>query len=163
MRSLAIDERVLIAGGGPVGVVTALALAQRGFPVTVFEADAHVNDAPRAATTHPATLELLADLGLIGEVIRQGLTARTFQFRDRPSGALIAEFDHELLGQDTRFPFVVQCEQHKLARLAIARLQAIPGAEEDRGERCRSVIRGRAERVPLRDFGASGSRSRKGA
>jgi 3-(3-hydroxy-phenyl)propionate hydroxylase len=126
---MTIDERVLIAGGGPVGVVTALALAQRGFPVTVFEADALVSDAPRAASTHPATLELLADLGLIDEVIRQGLTARTFQFRDRPSGALIAEFDHELLRQDTRFPFVVQCEQHKLARLAIARLRAIPGAE----------------------------------
>jgi len=97
--------------------------------VTVFEADADVNEAPRAATTHPATLELLADLGLIEEVIGQGLTARTFQFRDRPSGALIAEFDHELLRQDTRFPFVVQCEQHKLARLAIARLQSAPGVE----------------------------------
>jgi 3-(3-hydroxy-phenyl)propionate hydroxylase len=123
------DERVLIAGAGPVGVVTALALAQRGFPVTVFEADAHINDAPRAATTHPATLELLAELGLIEEVIRRGLTARTFQFRDRPSGALVAEFDHDVLRQDTRFPFVVQCEQHKLARMAVERLRAIPGTE----------------------------------
>ncbi len=122
-------ERILIAGGGPVGVVTALALAQRGFPVTVFEAEARINDAPRAATTHPATLELLADLGLSEEVIRQGLTARTFQFRDRPSGELIAEFDHETLRQDTRFPFVVQCEQHKLARIALERLRALPGAE----------------------------------
>src|SRR5688572_8573853 len=126
---MTINERVLIAGGGPVGVVTALALAQHGFPVTVFEADALVNEAPRAATTHPATLELLADLGLIEEVIRQGLIARTFQFRDRPSGELIAEFDHELLRQDTRFPFVAQCEQHKLARLAIGRLRSTPGAE----------------------------------
>ena len=126
---MASDQRILIAGGGPVGVVTALALAQRGFPVTVFEAEARINDAPRAATTHPATLELLADLGLIDEVIRQGLTARKFQFRDRPSGALIAEFDHEILRQDTRFPFVVQCEQHKLARLAVERLRALPDAE----------------------------------
>ena len=126
---MASSERVLIAGGGPVGVVTALALAQRGFPVTVFVAGAAVNDAPRAATTHPATLELLAGLGLVDEVIRQGLTARTFQFRDRPSGALIAEFDHERLRQDTPYPFVVQCEQHKLARLAIDRLGALPGVE----------------------------------
>jgi 3-(3-hydroxy-phenyl)propionate hydroxylase len=126
---MANEDRVLIAGGGPVGVVTALALAQRGFPVTVFEAEAEINDAPRAATTHPATLELLADLGLVEEVVRRGLTARNFQFRDRPSGALIAEFDHEVLRQDTRFPFVVQCEQHKLARLAVGRLRALPGAE----------------------------------
>jgi len=117
---------VLIAGGGPVGVVTALALAQRGFAVTVFESGPQINDAPRAATTHPATLDLLAGLGLSDEVIRRGLTARKFQFRDRPSGELIAEFDHGVLGQDTAFPFVVQCEQHKLARLAIDRLRALP-------------------------------------
>jgi 3-(3-hydroxy-phenyl)propionate hydroxylase len=124
-----LSERVLIAGGGPVGAVTALALAQRGFPVTVFEADARVNDAPRAATTHCATLELLADLGLADEAIARGLTARTFQFRDRPSGAVIAEFDHEVLRQDTRFPYAVQFEQHKLARLALSRLGAFPGSE----------------------------------
>ena len=57
-----VERRILIAGGGPVGCVTALALAHRGFPVTVFEAEASINDAPRAATTHPATLELRADL-----------------------------------------------------------------------------------------------------
>src|SRR5688500_12884244 len=145
---MASSERVLIAGGGPVGVVTALALAQRGFPVTVFEAEAQVNDAPRAATTHPATLELLAGLGLVEEVIRQGLTARTFQFRDRPSGALIAEFDHERLRQDTPYPFVVQCEQHKLARLAIARLEAMPGAEVHFAARVADVAV-RADRVEL--------------
>src|SRR5687767_8840722 len=111
------NERVLIAGGGPVGAVTALALAQRGFPVTVFEADAQVSDAPRAATTHCATLELLAGLGLTDEVIARGLAARKFQFRDRPSGKLIAEFDHQMLKEDTRFPYAVQFEQHKLARL----------------------------------------------
>ena len=56
---------VLIAGGGPVGIITALALAQRGIPVRVFEAAAVVNDAPRASTLHPATLEMLADLELV--------------------------------------------------------------------------------------------------
>ena len=124
-----MSERVLIAGGGPVGAVTALALAQRGFPVTVFEAEHQVNDAPRAATTHSATLELLEGLGLTDEVIARGLTARTFQFRDRASGELIAEFDHEMLREDTRFPYAVQFEQHKLARLALERLRGFPGAE----------------------------------
>jgi 3-(3-hydroxy-phenyl)propionate hydroxylase len=126
---MANGQRILIAGAGPVGAVTALALALRGFAVAVFEAEARIVDAPRAATTHPATLELLATLNLVDEVIEQGLMARHFQFWDRPSGALIAEFDHEVLRQDTRFPFVVQCEQHKLARIAIDRLQALAGTE----------------------------------
>jgi 3-(3-hydroxy-phenyl)propionate hydroxylase len=119
---------ILIAGGGPVGVVAALALARQGLEVHVFEAEAAVNEAPRAATTHPATLEMLAELGLIDEVIRRGLVAEKFQFWDRLSGDMIAEFDHAVLKDDTPYPFVVQCEQHKLANLAIERMRQLPNA-----------------------------------
>lgn len=120
---------ILIAGGGPVGVIAALALARQGLEVRVFEAMAAVNEAPRASTTHPATLEMLADLGLLDEVVARGLVARTFQFWDRPSGRMIAEFDHAVLKDDTPYPFVVQCEQHKLAKMGVARLREMPNAE----------------------------------
>jgi len=120
---------VLIAGAGPVGVVTALALARRGIPVRVFEAAEKVDDSPRASTLHPATLELLSALDLLDDVIAQGLVARTFQFWDRPTKSLVAEFDHAILKNDTTCPFVVQCEQHKLARLCIERLKAFDNAE----------------------------------
>lgn len=122
-------QPILVAGGGPVGLVAALALARQGHAVEVFEAETQVNDAPRASTTHPATLEMLADLGLIDDVIRLGLVARTFQFWDRPSGQMIAEFDHAILKDDTRFPFVVQCEQHKLANLVLERLRGMSNAK----------------------------------
>jgi 3-(3-hydroxy-phenyl)propionate hydroxylase len=152
----------LVAGAGPVGAVTALALAQHGFPVTVLEAEAQVADAPRAATTHPATLELLAGLGLAEDVIRLGLTARTFQFRDRPSGALIAEFDHEILRQDTRYPFVVQCEQHKLARLALEKLQALPGTDVHFSARV-AAVEARRGGIELAVKTRAGSRKFRGA
>jgi 3-(3-hydroxy-phenyl)propionate hydroxylase len=125
------EKPILIAGGGPVGVVAALALARQGFAVRVFEADASINEAPRAATIHPATLEMLADLDLIDEVIARGLVARTFQFWDRPSGQMIAQFDHAVLARDTRYPFVVQCEQHKLANLVIGRLRGFASTSFD--------------------------------
>jgi hypothetical protein len=60
----------------PVGVITALALARQGLPVHVFEAEAKVNDMPRAATTHAATLEMLAGLGMVDEVIERGWSSR---------------------------------------------------------------------------------------
>jgi len=123
------DLPVLIAGGGPVGIITALALAQRGIPVRVFEAAEVVNDAPRASTLHPATLEMLADVGLLDEIIERGLVARTFQFWDRPTRSVVAEFDHEILKDDTPYPFVVQCEQHKIANMGIARLKEFKHAE----------------------------------
>ena len=60
---------ILIAGGGPVGIITALALAQRGVAVWLFEAADAVNEAPRASTLHPATLEMIAALGMLDDVV----------------------------------------------------------------------------------------------
>jgi 3-(3-hydroxy-phenyl)propionate hydroxylase len=123
------DRRVLIAGGGPVGLFCALLLGRQGLPVRLFDENAGLQQDPRAATTHPATLELLGAAGLADDVARVGLVAPIFQFWDRPSGRKVAEFDHALLKNDTPYPFVVQCEQFKTARLILERLLALPNVE----------------------------------
>ena len=115
------ERPIIIAGGGPVGVVTALALAQQGFEVRVFEAEARVDDSPRAATTHAATLEMLEGLGLVEEVTRRGLIEPRFRIWDRASREIVVELDFGMLRNDTRYPLVVQCEQHKLAMIALER------------------------------------------
>jgi len=125
MRSI---EPIIIAGGGPVGVIAALALARQNVPVQVFEAESGVNDSPRAATTHAATLTMLEGLGLVEEVIRRDLIEPRFRIWDRATREIIAEFDFGLLKDDTRFPYVVQCEQHKLANMAITRLKSFSSA-----------------------------------
>src|SRR5437899_12619077 len=108
-------RNILVVGAGPVGSVAALACARFGHRVTLLEAEERINDSPRASTTQPPTLEILAELGLIDDYIAQGLVARTFQFWDRSRLKLIAEFDFERLRGETAFPLVVQTEQHKLA------------------------------------------------
>src|ERR1700683_1731458 len=113
---------ILITGAGPVGVIAALALTRQGFDVEVFEAEERVNDNPRAATTHAATLEKLETLGLVDEVLRPGLIEPRFRIWDRARRELIVEFDFGVLKSDTLYPFVVQCEQHKLANMTIERL-----------------------------------------
>ena len=155
---MAQPDSVLVAGGGPVGAVAALALARQGASVVILEAEESVDTSPRAATTHPATLEMLADLGVVDDVIGRGLTAPTFQFWDRPSGRLIAEFDHAVLKDDTHYPFVVQCEQHKLVRLVMERLRALPNVEIH--------VAARVSAVELKDDGValtvqSGSKTRR--
>ena len=86
-------QPILVAGGGPVGFITALAIARQGMPVHVFEAEPRVNDMPRAATTHAATLEMLAGLGMVDEVIERGLVEPLFRIWDRQSKTIVAEFD----------------------------------------------------------------------
>jgi 3-(3-hydroxy-phenyl)propionate hydroxylase len=104
-------------------------LGRRGLRVRLFDNNAEPQADPRAATTHPATLELLAEDGLASDMARVGLVAPIFQFWDRPSGELVAQFDHALLKDDTPYPYVVQCEQFKTAKLILNRLQKLPNVE----------------------------------
>src|SRR5512138_225489 len=129
------DRNIVVVGAGPVGTIAGLACAKRGHRVTLLEAETRVDDSPRASTTQPPTLEILADLGLIDEYIAQGFVARTFQFWDRPTRRLVAEFDFERLRGETAYPYVVQTEQHKLANMGIARLRALPNAQVRMGTR----------------------------
>jgi 3-(3-hydroxy-phenyl)propionate hydroxylase len=122
-------EPVLVAGGGPVGLLCAWLLARRGLRVCLFDENAGPQADPRAATTHPATLELLAVDVLAEDMAGIGLVAPIFQFWDRPSGELVAQFDHALLKDDTRYPYVVQCEQFKTAKLILGRLRKLLNVE----------------------------------
>src|SRR5882757_9305646 len=156
------DLPILIAGGGPVGCMMALALARQGIPVQLFEAEARVNDAPRAATTHAATLEMLAELGLVEEVISHGLIEPKFRIWDRASREVIVEFDFGMLARDTRFPYVVQCEQHKLANMTLARLRAFPHASVAFSTRV-TALEQFVDHVEVTVEGASGTRKVKGS
>jgi 2-polyprenyl-6-methoxyphenol hydroxylase-like FAD-dependent oxidoreductase len=127
-----VEARVGIVGAGPVGVVAALACARRGMRVALFEAEREIDHSPRAATTHPSTLEMLADLGLLEEFQSLGLVARYFQFWDGAK-TLVAEFDHEILRDETPYPYVVQTEQHKLCEMGLRRLSAMPNVELELG------------------------------
>lgn len=123
------DSRVLIAGGGPVGLFCALLLGRRGLVVRLFEVNEAIREDPRAATTHPGTLEVLGTAGLIDDMARVGLIAPIFQFWDRPSGEKIAEFDHAVLKDDTSYPYVNQCEQFKTSRIILERLRGMANVE----------------------------------
>ncbi|MGA8693275.1 MAG: FAD-dependent monooxygenase [Xanthobacteraceae bacterium] len=122
------QRRILIAGGGPVGLLCAWLIGRRGLPVRLFDNNSAVQMDLRAATTHPATLDLLDD-ELVGDMARVGLVAPIFQFWERPSQELVAQFDHAVLKNDARHPFVVQCEQFKTAKLVLDRLQLYPNVE----------------------------------
>ncbi len=122
------DYDVIIAGGGPVGTVAGYALAKAGLMVLVVEADSQPPEDLRASTFHPPTLEMLDRLGVLTDMLPLGLKAPVYQYRIRATGEVLA-FDLSELADRTPFPFRLQCEQWKLARLLAARLAAHPNAD----------------------------------
>jgi len=122
---VSIEERVIIAGAGPVGLCAAANLVRRGVPVTVFEAGDDLSEESRASTFHPPTLDMLAELGAAEALIAQGLKAPHFQYRRRGQGILGA-FDFAGIADVTRHPFRLQCEQSRLTRILYAQLRNNP-------------------------------------
>ena len=110
-----VEERVFIAGAGPVGLAAAANLVRRGVPVTVFEAGTKLSEESRASTFHPPTLDMLDEFGAAAPLIAQGLIAPQLQFRTRDG--VIATFDFGAIADATRHPFRLQAEQFKLTRI----------------------------------------------
>ncbi len=108
--------RVIIVGGGPVGLITALQLGAAGLDVVVFEQGDVRHQEPRASTLHAATLDMLDDLGVYARIKPVSIVCPIVRYWDRRSGGLIAEFDHAVLQGETRHPWALQCEQDKLSR-----------------------------------------------
>ena len=113
------DERILVIGGGPIGAITGFALARAGIPVTVFDKDPKPAEDHRAATLQPSTLDLFEPLGLTPEILKLGLQSRWFQWRDRATHEVVAEFDYGILADESKHPYVIQLEQHKTVHVIL--------------------------------------------
>lgn len=126
---MAKRDPVVVVGAGPVGLCLALALAQQDVAVVLIEAMSDHNfldQVPRAGSNHPTTLEFFDRIGLYEKLEPRGLIAPKFHYWDRQDNALIAEFDHALLKDDTRFPYVLQCERIKIIEEALKMANAHP-------------------------------------
>jgi len=108
---------VIVVGAGPVGMLTALALAQTGASVTVLEQEPEIVDSPRAAVYFPSTLIILEELGLLGELNEIGFQNRTF-------GTHIPEFGYSSVVttepiEGIPYDYQLHAGQHEVARVAM--------------------------------------------
>ena len=113
------SKPVIVAGAGPVGLCLAIALGQRGHRVLVLERLPDILDqVRRAGTVHPATLEMLDELGLYRRLEPRGLIAPLVHYWNGKDAQPIAVFDHGVLKDDTRFPYALQCDRLKIVEEA---------------------------------------------
>lgn len=114
---MAEQKDVIVIGAGPVGVLTALALAQTGASVTVLEQEPGIVNSPRAAVYFPSTLLILDELGLLGELLEIGFVNRTF-------GTHIPEFGYSSVvttepTEGIDYDYQLHAGQHDVARVAM--------------------------------------------
>ena len=120
---------VIIVGGGPVGLVCALTLAQHDIPVLVLEAHEDLFFDLRAGSFHPPTLEVLEACGVTKKLLDIGIVVPAWQLRDRTDG-VIGTFElSKLLKDETPYPYRLHCEQHKLTPLVYDMLKGIPNVD----------------------------------
>ena len=66
-----LQTRCVIVGGGPAGMMAGYLFARAGVPVAVLEKHADFFRDFRGDTIHPSTLELMHELGLLDEFLKQ--------------------------------------------------------------------------------------------
>lgn len=164
---------VLVLGGGPVGLVTALLLARSGIDVAVWERRQEVPSGTRAIGIHPPSLELFDELGVLealmehavrierGEAWSDGRRLGSVVFTDRP----------------VAHPFVASLEQWRTERILRDQLELVAPGALRRGMTCENLtaepetvhVTGSdadgvtTERVPLVVVAAGGRTSFDGA
>ncbi|MGB9475010.1 MAG: FAD-dependent oxidoreductase [Candidatus Udaeobacter sp.] len=66
-----LETRCVIVGGGPAGMMAGYLLARAGVETVVLEKHADFNRDFRGDTIHPSTLELMYELGLLEEFLKE--------------------------------------------------------------------------------------------
>ena len=104
---------VLIAGAGPVGLFTALCLAQRDIAVQVVDEEWRPAAHSYALALHPGSLRLLDGVGLLQDVLEKAYRVRTVGLYDREK----RRAEMRLPQLDGSFPFACVLRQDRLEAL----------------------------------------------
>src|SRR5437870_12908186 len=79
------QTEVLVVGAGPVGLLTAILLAERDIQVQIIDSEERTAARSYACALHPATFRMLDHLGLGAAVLEHGRRITKFAFYDGES------------------------------------------------------------------------------
>lgn len=122
------DHDVIIAGAGPVGLIAALGLAQKGVRVTLVDAADDILDEPRGMTYHWAVLAGLERLGVLEDAKSAGWLNHEWSAQIHATGERIS-MDIGLLADDVRHPYSLILGQDALAAVVKEHLERLPDAQ----------------------------------
>lgn len=113
------ETEVLVVGAGPVGMLSALALADREVKVEIVDEEWRPAARSYALALHPSTLELLDEAGLAGELLHAGHRLNRVAFYDGSDRRAEISFT-DLPGA---YPFLLVLPQKSLENALERRLE----------------------------------------
>jgi len=125
---MAEKSDAIVVGAGPVGFLTAIGLARTGARVTLLEAEAGINSAPRAAIYFPTTCEIIDKLGLLDDAEAIGLPSTKFSLRIPEFGDVIYSDLRATMEPGTKYDHNLHMGQHLLAEVAHRHLKRLANA-----------------------------------
>ncbi len=132
------NSTVIVVGGGVVGLVTALGLAQAGVDVTVYEARADVDGGTADMVYHWPVLPGLDRLGLVGEMESAGLLQQMWTYKVFRTGERIL-FDLSVLQDEVEHPHNIHLGVRDMSDILTAHLRRHPNARVESGVRIHAV------------------------
>ncbi len=120
---------VIVVGAGPVGLLTAYRLRSLGLSCQVLDQRLEPSRASRASTFQPATLDRLASLDLLSQLLPQGHQVGLQRHLDLPSGQR-RDLDFACLQAHSQHPFRLHLEQHWFCALLLQRLAQLQSSGE---------------------------------
>ena len=114
---------VVIVGAGPVGLALAAELHRLGVSPLVLDRLAAGANTSRAAVVHARTLEVLEPLGVVPELLQNGVIVPTFRVWDR--SRILASISFRDL--HTKYPFTLMYPQDRTEAVLLRRLESLGG------------------------------------
>ena len=109
-----ITKPVIVVGGGPVGLTTALGLGFYGLPFQLFEEDDALSSDTKAGTILTRTIETFRRYGVADQVLAKALRIDEIGDVERATNIARPSVNIDLLADETRYPFVINLPQHHL-------------------------------------------------
>ncbi len=151
MTAIPSETEILIVGAGPTGLALSAELRRRGFaPLTVDKLAEGANTS-RAVVVHARTLEVLEPLGVVPQLLAEGLQVPIFRVRDHDTPLITIDFSEI----PSTYDFTLMCPQNRTEAVLLARLHALGGEVVRPGEVTGLTVTGDGARVHITGEGST--------